>query len=125
MKGININCKQIDFVGLILSGKKTLETRRKPTLKPYVGRRIGIVRTGKGRAQLVGYATISEEIKAETETEWNNMREAHCVPGESTFDWKGKAKYLYAVKDVRSIEPIDIFTRGIVSREVPEERKEA
>ena len=39
MMGININCKHQDFIGEILSGKKTIETRNTPSLDPYLGQR--------------------------------------------------------------------------------------
>ena len=61
--GINIRFDQgIDYAALIVDGIKTLETRRTDSLRPYVGRRVGIVRTGCGPAQLVGYAMIMEPI---------------------------------------------------------------
>ena len=51
MVGININDKTQDFTGQILRGEKTVETRRTNSLRPYVGKRVGIVRTGRGRAR--------------------------------------------------------------------------
>ena len=48
--GININDKTQPFTDQILHGQKTIETRNTPTLHPHVGKRVGIVRTGKGPA---------------------------------------------------------------------------
>mgnify|MGYP001086420749 CR=1 FL=1 len=41
--GIHINVKHQDFVKQILSGEKTMETRDTDSLKPYVGKRVGII----------------------------------------------------------------------------------
>ena len=64
--GINVNDATQAFTAEILSGRKTVETRATDSLRPYVGRRVGIVRTGVGRAVLVGFATIGEPIRYET-----------------------------------------------------------
>lgn len=47
--GININDKSQPFTDLILNGKKTVETRTNRNLDDYIGQRIGIVRTGRGK----------------------------------------------------------------------------
>lgn len=64
--GVNISDATQDFTGAILAGRKTVETRVTQSLRPYVGRRIGIVRTGVGPATLVGWATVGEPIRYET-----------------------------------------------------------
>ena len=60
--GININDSEFPFTDEILKGRKTIETRSSPSLKPYVGQRVGLVRTGVGEAQVVGYATIGKPV---------------------------------------------------------------
>ena len=58
MIGININDKHQLFTEQILNGSKTIETRSSKSLHPYIGKMVGIIRTGKGKATLVGYITI-------------------------------------------------------------------
>jgi len=64
--GININCSERDFVALILDGRKWIETRATPSLRPYVGRRVGLIRTGCGPATLCGYVRVVGETFAES-----------------------------------------------------------
>lgn len=59
---LNINDKSEKFTSQILSGEKTIETRNIKSLHPYIGKRVGIVRTGKGVATLVGYVTVGHPI---------------------------------------------------------------
>lgn len=122
MKGININCKRYPFTEMILAGEKIIETRNKPTLRSYVGKRVGIIETGNGRAKLVGYATVKHEMYFCSESMWGIYRYAHRIDSRSEYEYRaGQTKYGYLLKDVVRIEPIEIYTRGIVSREVPEE----
>jgi len=61
MLGININCKHQDFIAQILSGEKIIETRNTPSLNPYIGQKIGLIRTGQGKATLEGYAQLKAQ----------------------------------------------------------------
>lgn len=118
MMGININCDTRDFIALIKKGEKWVETRRTPSLRPYVGKRVGIVRTQKGqRARLVGYATITAEIKKGGGPWWS----CACVEG-TPYAANG---YGYILADFRA-EPFEtvLHTRGIIARRVPDEGDE-
>ena len=42
------------YADLIVDGHKTLESRNSDTLRPYVGKRVAIVRTGEGPAKAIG-----------------------------------------------------------------------
>lgn len=116
--GININSKAIDFVGLILAKEKMVETRNTRSLRPYVGKRVGIIRTGCGRAALVGYATITEEIFYDTVENFRKDEHRHCVPSGSKFDCTSKGKYGYVLADVVAIDPVPVYTRGIIARKI-------
>ena len=112
MMGININCNERDFVALILAGEKTIETRTTPTLRPYVGKRVGLIRTQRGRpALLMGYASISEEIVSDV---WGD--EAR-ISGTTHSLRKGPS-YGYRLMDVEACEPTPVSSKGIVSRKI-------
>ena len=115
--GININCKHQDFIQQILDGQKTVETRNSPSLRCYVGRRVGLIKTGCGKAKLCGFATITREIHYRNEKEFRQDEERHLVAKGSIYDIDAE-KYGYVLKDVVSIEPIEIRTKGIVARKL-------
>lgn len=50
------------YADLIVDGYKTLESRNSDTLRPYVGKRVAIVRTGEGPAKAIGEVTIGEPM---------------------------------------------------------------
>lgn len=107
--GININDKTQDFTDQILRGEKTIETRDTNSLKSYIGKRVGIVKTGKGKATLVGYANIGEPIVYNNENEFRLDEDKHLVEQGSPFDIKpNSSKYGYPLTNVESIEPIQI-----------------
>lgn len=115
--GIHINCKVNDFTGQILRGEKTIETRPKPTLSPYIGKRVGIIRTGTSKPKkgnptisyLVGSAIIGEPIIYHNEEEFDRDYDKHLVDKNSEFYIKsGKVKYGYPMLDVRRMEPVEL-----------------
>lgn len=119
MKAININDKESPFTEYILNGKKTVETRDKPTLRSLVGQRVGIIRTGKGKAILVGYATIDDVIKYETEADFRADYSLHWVTEGSKYDIKkGGVKYGYVLTDPQRCEPTPVTSKGIVIRNI-------
>ena len=62
--GINVRTDEgVNYSDLIVSGQKKYETRDKDSLRPYIGKRVGIVETGSGPANLVGYATVGDPIE--------------------------------------------------------------
>ena len=115
MIGININDKDYPFTELIFSGKKTIETRKTPTLSPYVGKRVGIIKTGKGKATLVGFATIGNPIYYETEAEFRKDENKHCVGAGSKYD---AGKFGYPIINPVKIIPRNIYSKGIVARQI-------
>lgn len=117
MIGININCKEQDFITQILEGKKVIETRNSHSLRCYVGKRIGLIKTGCGKAKLCGYATITEETYYTNENEFRNDDNKHLVTKGSKYDIV-KEKYGYVLMDVVSIEPVEVKTKGIIARRI-------
>ena len=118
MMGININDKDYPFTEFIFSGKKTIETRKTPTLNPYVGKRVGVVKTGKGTATLVGFITIGKPIYYGTEKEFRKDEDKHCVYAGSKYDIDHNGKWGYPIIDPVMIKPRYINNRGIVARQI-------
>jgi hypothetical protein len=118
MIGININDSAQDYTAQILCGVKTIETRRTNSLRPYVGRRVGIIRTGVGPAMLVGFATIGQPVRYRDRDEFAADRHRHLVAAGSPHDCGEDGKYGYALTGVESITPVPVTSRGIVARKI-------
>jgi len=115
--GIHINDGGQRFTDLILSGQKTVETRfprknnpEKGTLDKFVGQRVGLIRTGRGPAMLVGYATIGERITYSSLAEFRAAESEHQVEAGSNYDTQGK-KFGYSLLDVERVTPT-VVPRG-------------
>jgi len=73
--GINVRSDgDIDYASLIVDGKKKYESRKTDSLRPYVGKTVGIVRTGNGPAVAIGQVTIGEPIIVDVENNLNRYR---------------------------------------------------
>lgn len=117
--GININCKRYPFIDWILKRMKVIETRNTPSLRPYVGQRVGLVQTGKGKAMLRGYATIKEEIRYDSEMGFYIDFCGHMIDKTMLkYVFKNGVKYGYTLVDVVEIDPVPVNTRGIVARRI-------
>lgn len=103
--GINIrDDKETNYAELICKGKKTIETRDSNSLKPYIGKRVRIIRTGakNSKATIIGECTIGEPIIYLNETEFEKDINRHYVKKNSVFWIKSNAiKYGYPI-----IEPV-------------------
>ena len=112
-KGIYINDGTQSFTEQILNGEKTIETRSRNTLKSFLGQRVGIIRSGKGKSVVVGYATIGDEPIVYPDIEsFRADEDKHLVKEGSKFDTKGK-KYGYVLSDVvREPNPYPISKKG-------------
>lgn len=122
-RSININDSDADYTGMIVRGEKTIETRDNPTsLKPYIGKRVGLVSTGTGgKAMLVGSAVIGSPKQYNTESEFRKDYSKHRVEPQSLFDIKkGSPKWGFPLEDVRPIDPVPAPAGGIVARKMPE-----
>jgi hypothetical protein len=109
--GINVNDKSQPFTEQILSGEKTIETRSAPTLRRFVGQRVGIVRTGKGKAQLVGYVDIVKEVRYENEKAFNADYDKHLVAPDSPY-FKAKGFGYVLANPEMLMEPVDVPAHG-------------
>jgi hypothetical protein len=121
--GINVRSDgNIDYASLIVDGKKKYESRKTDSLRPYVGRTVGIVRTGNGPAVAIGQVTIGEPIVVDAE-KFDKLRKQHLVPQGSLFDIAANdTKYLYPmINPVRWDEEKLIKNKGIVARKIQEQ----
>ena len=121
--GINVRSDgDIDYASLIVDGKKKYESRKTDSLRPYVGKTVGIVRTGNGPAVAIGQVTIGEPIVVDAE-KFNRLRKQHLVPQGSKFDIDSDGtKYLYPmINPVRWDNEKPIKSKGIVSRKMQEQ----
>ena len=116
--GVNINDKAAPFTAMILAGEKTVETRRKRTLDSVIGKRVGIVRTGKGKATMVGYATVGEPVRYESKEQFRLDYQRHRVEAGSQHDCGDEGKWGYPLVNVEATEPRIITRRGIVLRRI-------
>lgn len=120
--GINVRSdkkNKISYADHIVDGKKTMETRNSHTLKPYVGRRMAIIKTGEGKAHAIGEVTVGEPIEVDEE-EFRKREHEHLVPKGSQYDIKpGGKKHLYPMHDpVRYDQPREVARYGIIGRKV-------
>ena len=120
MLGININDDLMPFTDLILSGKKTIETRNKNTLKSLINTTVGIIKTGKNKqALLVGLMKISEPKVYLSKPEFRKDKNKHLIKSDSKLDFKDSKKFGYPiVKTYKFREAIPVFSRGIVFRNI-------
>jgi predicted GNAT family acetyltransferase len=120
--GINVRSDgNIDYAGLIIDGKKKYESRQTDSLRPYVGKTVAIVRTGKGPAVAIGQVTVGEPVVVDAE-KFDKMRKLHLVPQGSKFDiGPGATKYLYPmINPVRWDREKLVKQKGIVARKIDE-----
>jgi len=116
---ININCKEQDFIDQILDGIKTVETRERNTLRSCVGKRVGVIRTGCGKAKLVGYVNIDDVIVYKNGNEFRRDEAKHLVKVGSKYDIKQDGiKYGYVLSHPERCEEMDVASNGIVIRKV-------
>ena len=117
-KGININDKVQDYTGQILRGEKTIETRPSRSLDSRIGKRTGIIRTGAGKATLVGYAIIGKPVVYDSVAKFRRDQSKHRVAPGSIHDIKGGLKYGYPLMQVETVTPRVITSRGNVIRKL-------
>lgn len=118
-KGFNVNDKDQPFTEQILDLMKILETRNSNSLKSLVGQRVAIIRTGCGKAKIVGLVDITGWIEYNTEEAFQKDEWMHLVKAGSKYDIKPeKKKYAYVLENVERCDPITVTSKGIVIRNI-------
>lgn len=116
MDGININCKKQDFIAEIFNGMKTVETRDTNSLKSHIGQRVYLIRTGCGKAVIVGEATIGEPVHWTSESDFDLDYPLHRVGKDSPYYIHGE-KYGYPMLNpVKYDQEYPVTAKGIVIR---------
>ena len=117
--GINVRSDSkegLSYSDLILDGKKAYETRDSDSLRKYVGKRVGIVKTGEGDASALGSVIIGEPEIVGVD-QFRKLEKEHLVPEGSDFDIKEK-KYLYPLINPQRFDAPMQVGKGIVSRKM-------
>lgn len=117
--GINIrSTKNRRYALDIAQGLKTLETRNSDSLRAYIGERVGLIETGRGRAMLVGFATVGDPIEISS-ADFDDHYASHLVaPGDDFYPEPGSSKQCYPMLNAESCEPRAIYSFGIRSRKI-------
>lgn len=110
------------YADMIVDGHKTLESRNSDTLRPYVGKRVAIVRTGEGPAKAIGEVTIGEPMVVNKQ-KFRALEDKHHVPEGSAFDINTPTKHLYPMHDPVRYEQERDVGHGIIARKVIHEAK--
>lgn len=120
MIGININCSEKDYCEMILNGQKKYETRNCDSLDPYLGKWVGLIKTGCGQAMLVGYAYIGKHKRIVDDVKtFRELYDLHRIEPGSQYDiGRYGNKRLYWIGEVKRCEPTPIYTKGIVARAI-------
>ena len=87
-------------------------------MAPYVGKRVGIVRTGKGKAMLVGYATVGHPVFYKNKKEFDADFKKHRVGPKSPYYIGPAGKYGYPLTNVEKTDPVPVNKRGIIARSI-------
>lgn len=112
-KGININDKMQAFTEQILEGLKDIETRDSNSLKSLIGQRVGMIRTGCGKAHVVGLVDIVGVVVYEDADAFRKDYSKHLVAAGSKYDIKsGGKKYGYILANVERCDPVPVTVRG-------------
>ena len=99
LPGVNVrNEAEFPYADQIVDGSKTIETRDTDSLKPVVGQRVKIIRTGQGKAEVIGEATIGKPKVYNSIEEFQADSSQHLVGETSNFSFKGQ-KYGYPIID--------------------------
>jgi len=102
IRGVNVNQGGTTFADSIVDGEKTIETRDSDSLRPVVGERIRIIRTGQPGepAAYIGEVTVGEPKLYKNEEDFRADQDLHRVPPGNKFDIKeGKFKWGYPLED--------------------------
>lgn len=105
LPGINI---QYPWSQLLLSGKKTIETRLYPIPKKYTNVPLALIETpGKGGdfpARVVGIIRFERCYRYESERAFRSDESRHLLKKGADFDWKtGREKWAWHVVEVEPL----------------------
>ena len=99
---IFINCKEYPFVDDFLNSRKVLETRNRNTLGRFLGEKILIAETGKGKPVIRFMCKITMVRCYLDKWPYERDRNLHNIAPGSRYDWKPetKKKWAYSFSDI-------------------------
>lgn len=114
--GIFINCSRFPFIDHIISYNKIYETRSRDTLSRFVGKRVYLVQTGKGKPVVRCSCVIRKAFPLENAFAWNMFRRCTMILPGSPFDWKPdtRRKWLYWLTDIQPVSvPVPVLASAV------------
>lgn len=123
--GIFINCSAAPYIDYILDGSKVYETRSRNTLSRFIGKRVYLVQTGKGKPVVRCSCVIRSSFSVEKRLHWDVLHHATMVEPGSPHDWKPETrrKWLYWLTDVQPVSvpvPASAVRHGRIWIEIEE-----
>lgn len=110
IQGLNVrNEPGFRYADQLVDGVKTVETRENLRIKSLIGKPVKIIRTGEGKAQVIGEVTFKDQppIVYDSPEKFKADRHRHLVGNDSDYKFEG-LKYGYEVTNpVRYKEPYD------------------
>jgi hypothetical protein len=105
LTGINI---QFPISQLILSGKKTIETRTYQMPASFLGREIAIIetpgRTGSFKARIIGTVIFGHSFKYKSKITFYEDIHRHAVTPDSPWKWSNKPKWGWPILKVTAFQ---------------------
>lgn len=116
--GINI---QWPISEMIISGEKTIETRKYPIPEKYIGQELALIETpgpkGKFKARIRAVIVFGKSFQYKTKKEFYAHTNRHCVTPDSIWKWTPEQrKFGWPIKAVKVFdEPLEApKKKGIV-----------
>lgn len=113
--GINI---QYPISEMILSGKKTIETRKYRIPKEYINQKMVIIETpgkqGKFKARMVGFVIFGDSFEYDSKKDFYKDTPKHCVTPDSIWQWQeGVKKFGWPVLKIQKFKtPLPLQKRS-------------
>ncbi|KAK9821506.1 hypothetical protein WJX74_004894 [Apatococcus lobatus] len=108
---IGLECKAA-WCDLLLSGRKSVESRTYPLPEPCIGQKIWLLASGGTEnvsslgdtvapgcadAEIVGWVSFGSVMSYQSQAEWEQDASRHCVSAHSPYAWKpGVTTEIYA-----------------------------
>lgn len=118
LPGLNI---QQPWAALMLSGKKTVETRFYPIPDKYLDVPLAIIetpgKTGNFKSRIVGAVIFSDCYQYKSEQDFRKDAKRHLISNGDQFDWTSdKRKWAWVIREVKALKnPVPAPSkRGII-----------
>lgn len=115
--GINI---QYPISELILSGKKTIETRTYQIPEKYLNKEMILIETpgkeGNFKSRITAIIKFTECFQYQNKKDFYSDTSSHCVTPDSKWAWKDGKKWAWKIVLLKKISPPIIYSKrkGII-----------